>query len=460
MFPTDERTKCLNCDDIFKNSLLFDCNDCISLDDLNLRIRLIEFKSTLDVLNVKIKMSSRSIKDHCDSIRNRIQIKTESLIEEIENCSEILLKEVDAHENQCNDQIKDERKKIEKIHENCIDLFEKNKRNNEGSNIAEINSIFIENHRALKTLSESVDDLIIDQNKIKYDENETKMNSSQIGHLNYEKPFNFKNVCLKFSLKDKLASFKIFNRISVMENGNFAILYKDTWDSCIIALFDKFANLIISSDLLSIFNNESLVIKSIDSSNGIYILSFYETLTINDNESTKNYLSILNENLVIQKRVVSECLYKYICSDSENIIGLCDYHKNICIYDINLEHLKTVHGQPDCLLPYHFDFSDIHQIETMNKKIILRKNQRIKIFDFITGIEEAVIKVNAYQMMIGANDLYVVAYNKMFKFELQVYNLDGKLFNTYPISNFSNMSFLILNDKVQYLMKTTLELVK
>jgi hypothetical protein len=75
------------------------------------------------VFNSKVEMSSETLKDHCEIVRNEVEVKTESLIQKIEKNKESLLKQIDNYETDCEMKIKNEKHRIEIEYLNFINKY-------------------------------------------------------------------------------------------------------------------------------------------------------------------------------------------------------------------------------------------------------------------------------------------------------------------------------------------------
>jgi hypothetical protein len=166
-------------------------------------------------------------------------------------------------------------------------------------------------------------------------------------------------------------------------------------------------------------------------------------------------LSILNEHLIVQRSVICSKQYDSVCGNSEAIIGLTR-DCQLDIYSQNLKFLKTVSSiQPNynsslfSRLFTSVKIPNIAKIEIINKSCILKMFNKIRIVNIDSGTEEASIDIEGFkenQMAIKNGLIHNVVSNEEDHFEIQVFNLKGKLEFKYSLIGFNTDCFLAFNN--------------
>jgi hypothetical protein len=154
--------------------------------------KLDEFKSSLDSFNSKIEMSSETLKDHCDFVRNVVEVKTESLIQKIEKNKELLLKQIDNYETECQMRMKNEKQNIDSNYQKYSNFINEynNYINNEQvdkTNISKVKTNLLEKRLLLLRTINDFNYIIFNGQKIKFIEYENdSINEYNIGRFTFE----------------------------------------------------------------------------------------------------------------------------------------------------------------------------------------------------------------------------------------------------------------------------------
>jgi hypothetical protein len=419
---------------------------CKAID--RLESELIELKDKMNTLSSKMHLSVESISEHCEVVRNQIEIKTESIMLKIESCKEKLLQDVDDYEMRCKEAVKTKNfgENFNKIIEENTNFLEKHNNFTKKQKINEDEAIKV-NHTAflqkniLNNEIKNLDAIIFDKKRILFEDFEESFVSSMIGTLVYKpiRLFDFNNYNTSVDLT-KTIFISEFRNLMVLENGDFVITFLDADDSPSVAIFNKDSDLIKSSQLKKITDSRKFI---------LYVENSYKDFIIlNYNVYSSLYIAILNKKLNLLKSFNCGKQYSSICGNSENVIGL-DVN-TIDIYNSELQLLKSA-GQINCSLPYFINDKNITQIEILNKNYILRTENRLRLINIETGIETTSIEVYNHQLIISYNKLYVVAYNENNDFEFRIYNSSGILEAKYSMINFTPNSLLLYNERIDCL---------
>jgi hypothetical protein len=430
----------------------------------NFKNELEEMRDYSKKLSFKVEMSDEIISEHCGMIKNQVEMKVQNIIQKIQNSKYAFLQEVEKYEMNCKDSIKNKKHhRFESTINESVNLYNEYKSQLvkkdviDESELVEMKTKTFIQKNILKDEFIHLNLMLFNQKRIILNDFlDNEINSLSIGSIVSEplRDFNFKSYTNKVDLKLKLESYHHVNCIMIFEsNDKFVVFYHDASNHKVISIFDNHFNVIKTAKISSIFNikNELTISAKCTLQNEIMIN--YNP----DNNDSNYYLAIIDQNLKLTKEAQCRNSYNLICANAHTVIGL--NLAQMDIYDSKFKLLKTV-GQTNRSLPYFIDFYNTLQIETLNRKIILRSNNRIRIIDLNNGMEEVSIDVYIYQMILNDNKLNVIAFNDDEEFEFQVYYLNGKLQAKYPMMDFTEDYLLSYNNnKVNFLWnKYTLEL--
>ena len=85
----------------FVDQLMYFVWLCICRSVGNFITRLVQISDSTDELTKMPLESERTIREHCDSIRHKVDIARETAIENIHKASNALMTDIDAYENEC-----------------------------------------------------------------------------------------------------------------------------------------------------------------------------------------------------------------------------------------------------------------------------------------------------------------------------------------------------------------------
>jgi hypothetical protein len=401
------------------------------------KTQLKQMKDNLDSLNSNFKLSDEIVNEHCEMVKNQIEIRTESLIQKIENYKEVLFKEVDDYQIECKDNIMKEKSTFEPIIEENTKLFDEyteylDKQIIDENVLIQMNQHVITQTKTLEDELKKLNAVIFNNNKIKFNDCEQDdIDSSKIGKIVYESltSFDLTKFSKTIDLKSKITSFSSILKTLVLENGCIVIVYKDTSNYSNICVFDRNLNLMKKSRaslLLNYFMRQPVYLNLRDH----ILVNYY------DRDYGYYILLTMNQDLVVQKRS-GNCgkLYSQLCGNSEKVIGL--YEGKLDIYNSNLELIQTVGQIVHSLLSFYVDDSNIIEVLILNDNYILRRSNNITIVNINSGIQVALIEIKSHQIVTKDNIIYAVVSNKNSEYELKVYNSNGELKNDYKLIGFT-----------------------
>jgi hypothetical protein len=399
-----------------------------------------QIEQHLNYLEMNIDLSSEKLTNHCEMVRNQIEIKSGNIIQNIEIGKTSLLKEVDNFETQCKNNITERQHNILKVIQENTQVFQQYNHYIKEQNIDENDLVKMRENATIQSNS-----LILTKDKIKnfdlFNGNrikfidckiDQKIDLSAFGTIIYEPvtSFDFTRYTGLIELNTKMESFERIIQTATLENGKVIILYIDSDGSECLSIFDKSFNFIKSSKVLSIKNiniPKYFVVSSICKIENKILISFINIDV--ERFYFEDCLVCLDDNFCFKKSI--KCNeYSSICGDAGKVITF--YNKRIDIYDKNLEYLKTL-----CLDVGHCVENSIIEVQMSNKRIFLRYSNEIKIINFNSGVFKASIDVNSYQMILNNNKLHLVVFKEYEQVEFQVYDFNGELETKYSLIGFT-----------------------
>jgi hypothetical protein len=419
-----------------------------------------ELESMGDELNnfkTKFKNSDESINQHCQMLKDQIDVKTEKIIEKIIDIKQQLYSKVDDYQSECKSNMNINNFNFS-INENQQLLDEyyqyiKRQRINENE-ITQMMQTVVQRKISLK---KEISKLEFNENKLNFLETVDDIDSSLIGTLNSE-PEESKEEALTINLKDQIEAVNWINEVFFFDNGNFLIIYTSGFDQC-ISIFDHKFKLSQTLTLLDLFKGQI----------------FQKLWNINtNNEIMVNYLSennyslaILDQTLHIKKIFICETKYISIFGHSQRYYGF--HQETIDVYDLNFELLQKIGQTYNCQLLFYFgrDNKTIIQAEIFNEKYILRSVHNIRIIDALTGNQQGfiIIKHLIHQMILKCNTIHLIGTckdNDNDEFVLSSYDLDGKLQSNCSLNCVDkDYFFFYKNENVIFILnKQTLQISK
>ena len=154
-----------------------------------LKLQMHELKQNLDELAHKNKFCIERIKEHCDNLRNEVQLSSEELIETIKKHNMDLIDQINAYEkNSTHDFNQENKAKFDNFindlyafHTKWIENFKQfNLDDNELKSASTEACKFLEQ---IKIENEQVLDKVFNGNVLRFNKNSTETNSSMIGSL-------------------------------------------------------------------------------------------------------------------------------------------------------------------------------------------------------------------------------------------------------------------------------------
>jgi hypothetical protein len=213
--------------------------------------KLNELKNNLDSLSSNVETSDEIVSEHCEMVKHQINVKTESLIQQLEKKRNALLNKVDDYEIQCKHNIKKKKTHFEMIIKENNQLFDEytdylNKQNIDENVVIEMNKTSITKIKDLNIAILNFNDVIFNNNKMIFNERQNNyINSFIIGQLISGSPnsFDLTKYFEVFDLKSKIKSLLHIYHLLILDNENIAIFYKDASLCSIICVFDGEYNL-------------------------------------------------------------------------------------------------------------------------------------------------------------------------------------------------------------------------
>jgi hypothetical protein len=203
-----------------------------SIEELKCEIK--EMEKISEILTSKVNNSSEIIDEQCEIVKNQLEIRTESVIQNIEQSKEICFLKVDEYAKKCKEAInKDNMNKVIKKN-----LEESNKYANllkgqilDEDEVIEMVKDVADRKNNLKELIKNFDCFLFSEAKLKFEESQNdEIDFDLIGKLVYE-PMNSFNLDVKstatIKMKRVLSLDNNVKNVLVLENGSTLILFCD-----------------------------------------------------------------------------------------------------------------------------------------------------------------------------------------------------------------------------------------
>ena len=181
----------LNCSDVFKSFIFKKFLRCKSFDKFDTLLNKIE--KDIQEIEVKIASPEAKIREHCEKIRNQIDLNTEILIEKINNYRDQLITEINNYEQECIKSLKPIDKKDcfhKMIQENDIKLKEFyryiNKYKIDENKIKQMMLEAKIQEYQLKDNLKKINNKLFGESLISFEDLQRQIDSSIIGRFSYE----------------------------------------------------------------------------------------------------------------------------------------------------------------------------------------------------------------------------------------------------------------------------------
>jgi hypothetical protein len=401
-----------------------------------------EIHQNIEIIKQKMGKRNENIAEYCNFMRSEIQVKTDSVIEDIKRSKEELIYEVDKYEMDCNENFSNNiiyQQKIKSIVEDNekfykdLDIYLK-KPIIEEDEIKEIIEMAQSKKDSIKLEITNLDAEVFNQKMPKFSQNINEIKSCLIGTLNFKpmKLFDFSNFINKFEFKAKLPDYKAnaHNEIFILDNGNFIVIYQNKFDFIQFASFNKSVELIKTKS------------QNIRSLNLCCTYKHGNNLIYNSFEDGYYFLKIMDENLNIIKEIGIDCYS--VCADSKNIICL-NTKNTLDIYDWDLNKVGNV-GQNQPHLPFYI--GKVKQIDVCDNKYFFRSSDEIRIIDAQSGLVIHKIPSKTKQFLINEEHELVVVCSETNK--ITIYDLNGIQLEEYNANGVSGDSILLQDNHHHY----------
>jgi hypothetical protein len=441
------------------------------MNDPNIKLKqeLAQIEESINLLNLKLDNGINNITDYFDFLRNQVQLKTESIIMDIQKCSDDILNKIDSNELECKQKYQNEN--INKLkYSNLIEEYQNIQKDD-----IEILNLY---KNKLKREITNLENEIFSQRRANFNENQNEIKETIIGTLTHTSTnnFDFADFKNKFKLRNHLNDYfhdksrfdttdtvnkydpdfdydndtsdYDFNKnrrmflLNENDNESVIICYESTTGFITFALFSQKMDLI------------KTVPTNIKNSSLYAINSFGNNIIFNSKQSDHCFLTIMSENLIIIRQVNIDDIkknYYSICADS-NEITCCHLSASFDIYDWNLNKLKTI-GQYKDNLPFYLKDDNCNcdtsgspiQVDICDRKYILRFSNKIHIIDADSGKETAVISLTCNQFLLKNNFNKEIIILCKYTNEIYIYNTNGKLLENIHSIGFTQRQHSILS---------------
>jgi hypothetical protein len=405
---------------------------------LNLNSKLETLKKSIDELNLKKLNAEKSIKSHCDFLRNDIDLAADSVLQLVEEFREKLLKQIDNYEIDTLKAYSNNFKEKTKT-KNDLETLIKNKETIYNQMKEEIE------YPTMKMVQDKKDQIKKDLCQLHSHLKELKMAKNQF----HQQIFNDKIIKFQKEIPStQLIGFTHFyNKIIDFDDGfskldTEMIPFRRPFDSFINPIFLDNGDIFIevlhfktnaSQSMFYILDSTFAQIKHQKSGVKDYINITYHFDNFVIILSTKNVndhrvLSVLRSDLsqVASKSVKDSNYLDSICANSTEILLINDENK-IEVYNWELDKLYTVGQSLNSTEPFYFQ--NLSLIDCKNDKIVLLDSNVIKIIDQPTGVLiNSIQNVDCVNFVINPlNEIIFINYFNTDSVRLQFFNLNGRL---------------------------------
>ena len=398
-----------------------------------LKQNLNEIKTLGDELNSDLNNAIDKIKEHCDSLRYKIQIDTENTISAITKSNQELNEQVNKYEKECIMTFEND--------ESSINFFK--------ANYTQLNSFhqkwfkyltkaIINENEIIEALRESEDlkvtlnrdlsclrEVIFNGNIIKYESNINLSNNSLIGQLISKEGSTFYNLN-KFEKVD----LKLNSEVSVFHclvSGCFFLSYPETSMTTVLAVYDQSGTLLRKK----IEKFQFAFFSSCTYQNFIVFSSF--------SSETRDFICVIDENLDTRSKLDNMLVNGVIKMDANQTSIVCQVsdrnkEKYIAVYNWSLELLRTIKDLGDALIN-----NDIKSLKLIDEFVVISANLVDEEIDLVLLLNQSEgklinsIKIQKSDFKVDCNRRIVV-YDKI-SAKIYFYKLDGQIdFEIYLVS--------------------------
>ena len=434
--------------------------------------KLFDLKQNLDHLATKNKVCVERIQEHCDQLRNEVQLSSEQLIQSIKTHSMDLIEQINAYERNSKLDFKQENKaqfdsfisQTYKFHKKWVEYLKRSKLND-----TDLMTASAEASKCLeqvKSENEQVLAKVFNGNVLQFDKNPTRVESSLIGALSFKKKFSASNFSknlsnLKahelprfFNHHNTFHNHGLFNLVQ-FKNNNQPILAEKRFkflddDKILLAynepdcmhlkpaikiqIFDNNLNILherlcktgrlARKFKLNAMANKSIVLCLINSNqSSIYYGSD------SDGENTLSALSVIKLFDEKLRKLKTICLnYAVICMDTfENQIYCLSgegqfstippfvlmqqgfNNGSIYVYDSDLVFLKRI-GQTDPSIPFYIPYS-VGRMQVSASYYVLFDTTEILFMDKHDGQAKKKLKTENKEFLLNSFSNSMITYN-------------------------------------------------
>jgi hypothetical protein len=361
----------------------------------------------------------KHLSEYCETMRHQITVRTESIINCLNEHCDKMCKQIDNYENEKKKEWKMENQKNQNnlsmildknliIQDNMMQLYKnpnaKEDQVNQALETMKVNSIQLENEYI--KISKRIFN-------IQYLQSDQKIGADFIGEL-----FNVKK-CEKLDLTRQQSDSTIFDVSFIGQSKSISILSKNL-DSNSIAIYDLKPVITYKTGLVT-------------KSNSYYLYNLFCDFILLTNLSLLyifKYNSVSNDYKVHLSESVLHSKFITVCADIDSIF-LMDSDFEVNCYDWKLNKVQTIGQVQNGKQPFYF--KDVIQMETRNKKFYLRRPNRIDIVDHKDGKELKRIKINSYKFIINDDEKQLIVFcdDSISRYDLESANFISKI-NTKP----------------------------
>ena len=390
------------------------------------------FRDKLNLLRDEIDEFERNlengvdqIKDHCMKLRNRVDLATEELIEEVHKFNEKLIDEIKEYEKECissfnNDQYSNE-KFMQLVKE--VDQFY-SKKNHDLSTRFSIDDIEIEEAsrfaddymKRLKSEKDKLEKAKFSNRILQFDKTVALFDSNLIGSLKH-KAFNLDmSDYNSINILTDLIRFNYQNLLR-LKSGNFAVFFADA-EFCLNAvILDENGKSLVQrtnmsgnhvSELRAVeFGDKILVYFHQQNAANYWARSISKVSQISHNSNVLAAFSSVNLNYI--KHLDLNIKFNDISANNLNLFGM-SYYRDLCIYDLNMKVVnKLVAGDAFISSAISIEVNDVHLFCLYQSSSTFK----IRVFNIETSrlVTEIQLNENFGQMKVS-NDFLIFFMNQ------------------------------------------------
>jgi hypothetical protein len=386
-----------------------------------LRVQLGEMKLNLDKLDKDNKLGADKIKEHCDGLRNEVQLSSEELIESINKCNMELIEKINEYE-------KESIKNFSQGNATRLDNF-----------IQEVNEFHAERIGHLKEFKSDDNDLITASNQVnefleqikkeneqflfklfnddlvQFNKNRDGANPSTIGTLT-KADNSYSNNNLVGLYKYDLCNLSSFNQhgpvcVKFLKNGKVSAAYRIGHQNDVgIGVFDKKLNVLHERKCRTGRHFESFQLNAMaNSSILLCLINPDKTLNNYNNKSddedscadytdTKSVIKQFDDKLKKINRVCLDYVVTSIDTYDNKIFclsaGLDSVVSSLHIYDDKLVHLGKIYGSNEnepFYMPYPVD-----KVQVCESFFVFRDEMEIILLDKSNGWVQKRLDIEYY----------------------------------------------------------------